>query len=276
MPTTRFAPSPTGYLHEGHLIHLLYLLCFAKKYSLDIVCRIEDHDLQRSKPEYIEAIFNDLEWLGIHKYFKNTYLQSDQTARYEQYYLKILQKTYLCDCSRSSLKRSTKGELFYANTCRNKKLDIGSTRIITPKVSYEFMDLILGAQKQKPYLQCGDFAIRDRNHNWNYQYCVSIDDYLDDIDYIIRGEDLLESTGRQIFLKSIFNAKACHYAHHPLLKNIAGEKLSKRQKDFGIIHWREQGHSPEFALNKVLKFWNISREINTLEEAISAISHRIF
>jgi glutamyl-tRNA synthetase/glutamyl-Q tRNA(Asp) synthetase len=107
-----------------------------------------------------------------------------------------------------------------------------------------FTDLILGPQRQNPSLQCGDLLLRDRLGNWTYQFAVVVDDLADGVNLVIRGEDLLQSTGRQIRLASLLGRTVPpRYAHHTLIRHPGGEKLSKANRDTSVRELRAAGHS---------------------------------
>ncbi len=266
--TTRFAPSPTGYLHLGHVLNMIYVWGIAKTVGAKVILRIEDHDRQRCKPEHEQAILDDLEWLGFlpdepsietFRNDKTTFRQSDNQARYEAVLneLEACGLVYGCDLSRKQLEAhfrevhgdQPEGQLPYPNLSRNRKLGLTgdvNVRIRLPDQRVRFRDLRLGEIEHYPQTQCGDMKLRDRRSNWSYQFACVIDDIDQGVDFIIRGEDLLESTGRQLLLRTLLG-KDEHplLLHHSLLLNTKGRKLSKRQYDTSISEMREHGTSAE-------------------------------
>ncbi|MEE9367897.1 MAG: glutamate--tRNA ligase family protein [Pontiella sp.] len=282
---TRFAPSLTGYLHLGHVLHMLYVWGIAKAKGADIVSRIEDHDLGRARPEYESAILETMEWLGFiptlgissaDEGFSSDYRQSDCADHYAEV-LTTLEKNgrvYGCGCSRKQIRESSAGgmpssasavsgdavppvmgdELCYSGTCSGKGLPLeGNTvRFRVPESEVVFNDLKLGECRQTPSEQCGDFSLRDRNAQWTYQFCCVCDDIRHSVDLVIRGEDILSSTARQIQLFHALEKPVPTYFHHPLLRDESGNKLSKRQHSESISQLREAGVLPEEIIGKTL------------------------
>ena len=272
---TRFAPSLTGYLHLGHVLHMLYVWGEA-----DVVCRIEDHDRGRARPEYEAAILETMEWLGFvpdegialaTASGPSDYRQSDCGRHYESVLQSLQERglVYGCECSRKQIKEQVGGtpspasmgsgdaappELCYPGTCRDEGLPLeGNTvRFRVPPDEVVFRDLKLGEQRQEPKRQCGDFSLRDRHGNWTYQFACVCDDIRQGVDLVIRGEDILPSTARQIRLFEALGCLAPEYFHHPLLCDAAGSKLSKRQRSESISRLREQGCSQEEIIGRVL------------------------
>jgi glutamyl-tRNA synthetase/glutamyl-Q tRNA(Asp) synthetase len=257
---TRFAPSLTGYLHLGHVLHMLYVWGIARANSGQVLCRIEDHDRGRARSEYEPAIFDDMEWLGFVPDIgirsaadrPSEYRQSDS----EEYYQAVLESlakrglVYGCACSRREILATQSGgggELCYPGTCSEKGLPLaGNTvRFRIPQGAVVFDDLALGRCHQAPAGQCGDFSLRDRNGQWTYQFACVCDDIRHGVNLVVRGEDILSSTGRQIQLFEALQAPVPRYYHHPLISDESGEKLSKRQRSESITQLRESGLAPE-------------------------------
>lgn len=264
---TRFAPSLTGYLHLGHVLHLLYVWGIARQQGAKVLCRIEDHDLSRARPEYETAIFQTLEWLGFFPDLgisgpddkPSEFRQSDCAGHYESVLQTLEQRglVYGCECSRKQIAASQPDgaeELCYSGTCRDKNLPLaGNTvRFRTLEGEIIFQDLELGEQRQIPRNQCGDFSLRDRQGQWTYQFACVCDDIRHDVDLVIRGEDILFSTARQIQLFQTLEAPVPQYLHHPLICDDAGKKLSKRQRSESITQLREAGASPEEIIGRAV------------------------
>ncbi len=265
---TRFAPSLTGYLHMGHVLHMLYVWGLARGMEGSVICRIEDHDLSRRRPEYETAILEVMEWLGFvpdkgvtvaNAAEASSYRQSDCGDEYERM-LQLLNMqglVYGCECSRrqirggsaASLTRDADGgippaqELCYSGTCAEKRLPLegNAVRFRVPEEEVVFNDLRLGECRQTPKDQCGDFSLRDRQGQWTYQFACVCDDIRHGVDFVIRGEDILASTARQILLFQVLEAPVPAYFHHPLISDEKGEKLSKRQRSESISQLREAG-----------------------------------
>ncbi len=270
---TRFAPSLTGYLHLGHVLHMLYVWGIARARGGEVICRIEDHDLTRRRTEYEDAILDIMKWLGfipdeglriggttsVSSFDPSEYRQSDCGDYYERMLglLKAQGLVYGCECTRkqilggapASAPAESEGavppsnELCYTGTCSDKKLPLeGNTvRFRVPDGEVVFNDLRLGECRQIPKNQCGDFSLRDRQGQWTYQFACVCDDIRHGVDCVIRGEDILASTARQIQLFEALGEANPDYFHHPLICDEKGEKLSKRQRSESISQLRDAG-----------------------------------
>lgn len=262
---TRFAPSPTGHLHIGHIASAIYIWGIAKQVNAKIILRIEDHDKQRSKPENEKHILQELEWLGFEADLgchssqvnsKSLYRQKEHDDRYQKQLnlLKEKKLVYGCTCTRKEILAQTTehqgSELWYPGFCRNKHLDLNEKdtgiRIKIEKEAHSFDDLRLGKISQTPYEQCGDFLIKDRHKNWTYHFASTIDDIEQNINLVIRGEDIISSTGRQIYLRKKLKAPdTILFMHHPLLyEKHSSVKLSKRFLSQSITDKKNQGFTP--------------------------------
>lgn len=263
---TRFAPSLTGYLHLGHVLHMLHVWGKAEKMGAKVLCRIEDHDRSRARPEYEAAILETMKWLGFvpdlgisaeNAHGSSAYRQSDCLEQYESV-LQTLEKrglVYGCECSRKQISENQPDgleELCYSGTCSEKGLPLeGNTvRFRTLEGETVFEDLKLGEQRQTPRNQCGDFSLRDRQGQWTYQFACVCDDIRHGVDLVIRGEDILFSTARQIQLFQTLEAPVPQYYHHPLLFDDAGKKLSKRQLSESVTSFRDAGITAEEIIGK--------------------------
>lgn len=252
-PTTRFAPSPTGYLHLGHVASALYVWGIARATNGRVLLRIEDHDRTRCRPEYEQAILDDLDWLGL---IPDGVLprQSDRDQAYRQA-LAHLQKQhhiYACSCSRKDitahLGAELEDELRYPGLCRQRGLELHTPhtgiRLQLQEATIHFNDLLLGTLEQIPSRQCGDLLLRDRHQCWTYQFCVVVDDCEQGIDLVIRGQDLTHSTGRQIQLARLLGRQRdALFLHHPLITDRDGRKLGKRYFSEAIAKRRAAGIS---------------------------------
>ena len=251
-PITRFAPSITGWLHLGHVAHAVFVWGIARAVGAEVIVRLEDHDTGRFRPEYEAAVLDDLAWLGLldEAGRARLYRQSDDWGVYEAA-VGRLRDTYACDCGRKDLAGAKSGapELPYGGRCRRRGLALGPGKRLRvplgpgPEI---FGDLLLGHQRQIPADQCGDLTVRGANGDWAYHLAVVVDDDRQGVNLVIRGEDLLSSTGRQIRLGTLLGrATPAAFAHHPLVLDEAGAKLSKRDGALGIRSLRAEGLSAE-------------------------------
>jgi len=269
--TTRFAPAPTGALHLGHAVNALWVWGLARRFEGRVLLRIEDHDRGRCRPAYEQGILDDLDWLGLVPDGLTTndfragpvpQRQSDTPARYEMRLAELAARglVYPCTCSRAEIARASEAnegdELVYPETCRGRERGQGSgvrgqglRVIMSGEVPERFDDLRLGPQTQDPMTQCGDLLVRDRHGQWTYQFAVTVDDWEQGIDLVIRGEDLLASTGRQLRLARLLGRTTPPaFLHHPLLRHPDGRKLSKSSHDTGLAELRAAGWTPEQVL----------------------------
>ena len=249
---TRFAPAPTGHLHIGHVVNALYVWQTARSQGGHVLLRIEDHDGQRSRPQYEQSIREDLAWLG--------FLPDGPITRQSErgpIYAAALQRlraqglVYACECTRRGIGEAAGGstELRYPGSCASKNLDESPGRGIRVRLARSderFEDLLQGPQRQIPSEQCGDLLVRDRNGFWTYQFAVTVDDLEQGVDLVVRGLDLLASTGRQIQLARLLGrSQPARFMHHPLVMKSADQKVSKSDGDTAIREMRAAGMSRE-------------------------------
>jgi glutamyl-tRNA synthetase/glutamyl-Q tRNA(Asp) synthetase len=287
---SRFAPAPTGFLHLGHVVNAVYVWRTTRARQGRVLLRIEDHDRRRSRRHFDEAILDDLAWLGFEADGPPV-RQSERDDIYLQA-LDVLRRqglVYACDCSRSDVARAEVGrpdvarafqardlggperpalhemaELRYPGTCADRGLaegpGIGLRVRLAPSVE-RFVDRRLGPQEQRPSEQCGDLLVRDREGNWTYQFAATVDDYVQGVTLVVRGVDLLASTGRQIQLARLLGrAEPPEFLHHALIMKSPsaggvggpGQKLSKSDGDTGIRELRAQGWTPARVIERAL------------------------
>ena len=255
---TRFAPAPTGLLHMGHAVNAVYVWSIARAFGGSVVVRIEDHDAGRSRASYMDAMLADLAWLELrgdnHAIGLPTPLrQRDDEAPYQQALAALSAGgvVYACHCSRRDIvgpfPEVMSDEQHYPGSCRLAGIPPQSTaarRVQLADESVAFDDLRHGPQRQRPATQCGDLLVRDRHAHWTYQFAVTVDDLRQSIDVVIRGDDLLASTGRQIMLGAMLGRPApILVLHHPLVVRADGAKLSKSAGDSGLAELRSAGWS---------------------------------
>ena len=244
----RMAPSPTGPFHIGGVRTALYNFIYAKQHGGKFILRIEDTDKERSKPEYETDIVESLKWLGLN--YDELYRQSDRGDVYKKYLEKLI-----------------KDDLAYE--AEDKVI-----RFRNPGKDVTFNDLIRGDIKFNTE-ELGDFVIAKSVDLPLYHLAVVVDDHESGITHIIRGEDHISNTPRQILIQEAIGASRPLYAHLPLILAQDRSKLSKRKhgESVSLDYYKKQGYSPEAILNYLaLLGWNpgTDQEIFTLDELLKA------
>lgn len=266
---TRFAPSPTGYLHLGHAYAAIFAETQARQADGRFILRIEDIDEIRCKAEFEEAIFEDLQWLGLH-WENPVRRQSEHLARYAEAIekLKKLGLVYPCFCTRREIKaeieraggapHGLEGPI-YPGTCqhlsdkeRNDRVNDGEVHAlrlnmaraieITEVLSWQ--DRKLGKQPVK-LDKFGDIILARKDIPTSYHLSVTIDDALQGITLITRGEDLADATGIHRLLQSVFGYDVPAYLHHPILTDSEGKRFAKRDQSVTIRSLRTSGKTPD-------------------------------
>ncbi|MHB8837548.1 MAG: glutamate--tRNA ligase family protein [Gemmatimonadaceae bacterium] len=269
---TRFAPAPTGYLHLGQVVNAIYVWGMARAHDGRVVLRIEDHDQSRCRTVYEQALLDDLDWLGFVpdegltselRTGPSPFRQSDNDWRYAAAItrLELRELVYTCTCSRGDIARVVEdrpnAEMRYPGTCRDAALPPDASlqrRVKLGPDAERFFDLLRGPQEQVPAAQCGDLLVRDRLGQWTYQFAVTVDDLEQRIDLVIRGEDLLDSTGRQRALARLLGRRhPLHFMHHPLVRHPDGAKLSKSAGDTGVRELREAGVTSDEVIGRAAR-----------------------
>lgn len=256
--TTRFAPSPTGYLHLGHA----YSALFAAEKGNSMVLRIENIDPTRCKLEYEAAIFQDLKWLGL-TWEEPVRRQSDNFGDYAKA-IKMLDEKgliYRCACTRKDIQDEIKNSghaphspegpegPVYPGICRNKNVKNDGTpysirlnmekalNTINNKDLY-WHDHKLGKQLATPHI-FGDIVLARKDTPVSYHLCVTYDDHLQNIDLVTRSTDLMFATHIHRLLQEILHLNVPEYHHHPILLDQDGQRLAKRNRSISIKHLRE-------------------------------------
>ena len=249
---TRFAPAPTGYLHLGHIVNAIYVWGAARAAGGRVLLRIEDHDRQRSRAVFEDAILEDLDWLGFAA-DEPFVRQSERGAVYEAALGDLRRQglIFACDCSRAGIAAAR-----YPGTCRDKRLPLSpglGVRVRLDPTVERFDDWRHGPQEQRPSEQCGDLLLRDREGNWTYHFAAAVDDWQQGVTLIVRGDDLLESTGRQIQLARLLGrGEPPAFLHHPLIMKTPVQKLSKSDGDSGVRDLRAKGWSAAQVIDQAI------------------------
>jgi len=280
---TRFAPAPTGYLHLGHVANAVFVWGMAAATGARVILRVEDHDRQRSRAVYEQALLDDLDWLG---FAPDTFptaafragacegRQSDRVAHYDAAARQLAQAglVYGCTCSRQDLGAASPdvtGERRYPGTCRTRGIGLEPNvawRLRMDDGPERFEDLLVGHQEQDPASQCGDLVIRDRIGNWTYQFAAGVDDWLMGVTLVVRGRDLLASTGRQIRIGRLLGrAQPARFAHHRLIMKSATQKLSKSDRDTGVRDLRSSGWTAPSVIGEAAFRVGLTPEVRDIE-----------
>jgi glutamyl-tRNA synthetase len=297
---TRFAPSPTGYLHVGGLRTALYNYLFAKKENGEFVLRIEDTDQARKVDGAIENLIETLKWAGI-SYDEGPdkegtfgpYIQSQRLNLYRQHAHRLVteEKAYYCFCTPERIEEMRKRQIAaklspsYDRHCRNipreetqKKMEKGEPFVIRMKTPLEgeisFADAIRGKITIGSKILDDQVILKSDGYP-TYHLAVVVDDHFMKISHVIRGEEWLSSTPKHVLLYQYFGWDIPCFAHLPLLLNPDKSKLSKRQGDVAVEDYRLKGYLKEALINFVaLLGWNPGdeREIFSLDELVKEFS----
>jgi glutamyl-Q tRNA(Asp) synthetase len=224
----RFAPSPTGDLHFGSLVAAVASYLDARRAGGEWLVRVEDVDGPRTVPGAADRILHCLEAYGMHWDGPVLY-QSERHELYAAALSRLGDMVYGCACTRRELGNRE----YYPGTCRNglpPGREARSRRVRVPDQVIEWVDRRLGPQRDNLAESIGDFVLRRADGFWAYQLAVVVDDAAQGMTDIVRGEDLLSSTARQIYLQQLLHLPRPRYLHVPLVLDAEGEKLSKQTK----------------------------------------------
>ncbi|MCG3658122.1 glutamate--tRNA ligase [Aliarcobacter butzleri] len=286
MAITRFAPSPTGYLHIGGLRTSLYSYLWARKTGGEFRLRIEDTDLARNSEEAMKAIIDAFDWVGLN-YDGEVFYQSKRTDIYKQYIDKLLESgnAYKCYMSKEELdalrasQEAAKQTPRYDGTWRpepGKELPpvpAGVEPVIRIKApttgTIEFDDGVKGHMKFDAN-QVDDYVIARSNGMPTYNFVVAIDDALMEMTDVIRGDDHLSNTPKQIVVYNALGFKVPKFYHVPMINNPEGKKLSKRDGAMDVMDYKRLGYLPEALLNFLVRLgWsNGDQEIFSMKEML--------
>ena len=280
---TRFAPSPTGLLHVGGARTALFCWLFARRHGGTFVLRIEDTDRERSTQASIDAILDGLRWLGLDA-DDGPWFQTDRLAIYQKHVERLLRegRAYRCWCSREELdamrdaQRARGEKPRYDGRCRHRTGP--SPAGIEPVVRFAnpldgvvvFDDLVRGPVSFDNR-ELDDLVIARANGMPTYNFGVVVDDLDMDITHVIRGDDHVMNTPRQLNIIAALDAAAPRYAHVPMILGADGQRLSKRHGAVGVMQFRDDGYLPEALLNQLARLgWSHGdQEIFSREEMIA-------
>ncbi|HEX2225720.1 MAG TPA: glutamate--tRNA ligase, partial [Candidatus Binatia bacterium] len=286
---TRFAPSPTGYLHIGGARTALFNYLFARHHGGTFILRIEDTDRERSTPEAIRAILDALQWLGL-DYDEGPYYQAARFALYTDKIQELLanRKAYPCVCSpqeldaKRQLALKEKRKPSYDGTCRppegaSVSLPSGKPFVVRFRSPRDGATMVQDAVKGDVVFdnrELDDLIIARSDGTPTYNFCVVVDDIDMAITHVIRGDDHLANTPRQIQLYQAFGAALPQFAHVPLILGTDKARLSKRHGATSVTAYREMGYLPEAVSNYLVRLgWSYGdQEIFSREELIEKFS----
>ncbi|MDV6317042.1 glutamate--tRNA ligase [Idiomarina sp. HP20-50] len=256
---TRFAPSPTGYLHVGGARTALYSWLVARAQGGEFVLRIEDTDRERSTQPAIDAILEGMEWLGLN-WDRGPYYQTQRFERYQELIDKLLEedKAYKCYCSTERLEKMREEQMAagekprYDGYCRDNPNVSGDKYVIRfrnpQEGSVAFDDHIRG-HIEFANTELDDLIIARTDGTPTYNFCVVVDDWDMDITHVVRGEDHINNTPRQVNILKALGAPVPQYAHVSMILGDDGKKLSKRHGAVSVMQYRDDGYVPEAVVN---------------------------
>ena len=277
---TRFAPSPTGYLHVGGARTALFSWLHARKHGGKYVLRIEDTDLQRSTTESINAILEAMTWLGL-EYDEGPFYQTKRFDRYNEIIDELLDKdlAYRCSCSKERLdalreeQMRRKQKPRYDGHCRGTSIDTGKPHVIRFHNPAEGTVIIDDQVRGRIVFQndeLDDLIIRRSDGSPTYNLTVVVDDLDMGITDVIRGDDHVNNTPRQINILRALGKEPPRYAHVPMILGDDGSRLSKRHGAISVMEYRNQGILPEALLNYLVRLgWSHGdEELFTLDQMV--------
>ena len=246
-PVGRFAPTPSGRMHLGNVFAGMIAWLSVKSRGGEMVLRMEDLDTLRTSEELAQTLRQDLTWLGL-TWDRETEPQSKRSQVYDGYFEKLreLDLLYPCYCTRSQLHNVnaphlSDGTYVYAGTCRNLTQEqrdafdrAPSWRVKVPDKIWTVQDLMQGTYTENLATDCGDFVVRRADGVYVYQLAVTVDDGEAGVTEVVRGNDLLSSAPRQMYLQELFGFRHPTYGHVPMLLSVDGRRLSKRDKDLDL------------------------------------------
>ncbi len=285
----RLAPSPTGALHLGNIRTFMWAWLSARAQGGRVLMRIEDLETPRVKPGVAEKMLDDLRWLGF-DWDGEFSVQTERRAYYAEIFerLRALDAIYPCVCTRGEMLAAAQGapheddhELRYPGTCRARgeaelRERIAQTgrdpawRLKTEPGAIEFDDLLAGFQRIDPNAEVGDFIVARAPDNPAYQLAVVADDIASGVTEVVRGDDLIPSTARQISIYRLLNEVPPRHGHVPLVVGPDGKRLAKRHGDARIATFRAQGVRPERIVGTLARWSGLINENDATLRDLSA------
>ena len=279
---TRFAPSPTGYLHVGGARTALYSWLVAKAQGGDFVLRIEDTDRERSTQPAIDAILEGMQWLGLN-WDQGPFYQTQRFDRYQQLIDRLLEedKAYKCYCSAERLEKMREEQMAagqkprYDGHCRDNPnagdgKDSYVIRFRNPQQGSVVFDDHIRGRIEFSNQELDDLIIARTDGTPTYNFCVVVDDWDMEITHVVRGEDHINNTPRQINILKALGAPVPQYAHVSMILGDDGKKLSKRHGAVSVMQYRDDGYVPEAVINYLARLgWSHGdQEIFSVDELV--------
>jgi glutamyl-tRNA synthetase len=280
--TTRFAPSPTGYLHVGGARTALFSWLYARKHGGQFILRIEDTDLERSTQESVDAILQGMTWLGL-EYDQGPFYQTHRFERYKDIIQQLLDQgdAYYCYCSKDELEQlrteqmANKEKPRYNGKCRDlpAQPEDERERVIRFKNPTDGVVTIPDLVKGEIVVgnkELDDLIIARGDGTPTYNLTVVVDDMDMEVTHVIRGDDHINNTPRQMNILKALNAQLPKYAHLPMILGSDGARLSKRHGAVSVMQFRDDGYLPEALLNYLVRLgWSHGdQEIFSIDEMI--------
>jgi glutamyl-tRNA synthetase len=278
---TRFAPSPTGFLHIGGLRTALFSWLYARRHSGQFILRIEDTDLERSTPEAIQQILDGLDWAGL-DYDEGPFFQTKRFDRYKDVIEELIAsgKAYRCYCSKEELEQMRTQQIArgekprYDGRWRERTDSIPGVpyvvRFKNPLSGDVIVEDVVHGRVVFQNTELDDLIIARSDGTPTYNFCVVVDDMDMQITHVIRGDDHLNNTPRQLNMLLALGQKPPVYAHLPMILGSDGAKLSKRHGAVSVLQYRDEGFLPEAVLNYLVRLgWSHGdQEFFSLEDMI--------
>ena len=278
---TRFAPSPTGYLHVGGVRTALFSYLFARKHGGRFILRIEDTDLERSTTESVNAILEGMTWLGL-EYDEGPFYQTRRFAQYNAAIEILLAKdrAYRCDCSRERLEDLRQRQMAarikprYDGHCRSRQVSADQPHVVrfrNPDTGLVAVEDLIRGRLVFDNAELDDLVLRRSDGSPTYNLTVVVDDADMAITHVLRGDDHINNTPRQINILRALDREPPRYAHVPMILGEDGVRLSKRHGAVSVVDYRERGYLPETLLNYLVRLgWaHGDQEIFSLDEMIA-------